>query len=146
MRRTSPKKPVAHCNRRDDAGKIGDQRAAERVADAADADGAVVHGNHVERGFGAALHGRGRQGREAVHAVILHRLDQHAARGGTGEWLDQRGRQRIDKTRIQMRGLRQPANAAAPNTESSTSALRPPVALLNRILSWPGQLLGNVRA
>lgn len=36
--------------------------------------------------------------------------------------------------------------AAAPNAESSTSALRLPAALLNRIRSLPGRLLGTVRA
>jgi hypothetical protein len=36
--------------------------------------------------------------------------------------------------------------AAAPNPESASSALRLPAALLNRIRSLPGRLLGTMRA
>ncbi|MCY1454359.1 hypothetical protein D9M71_714210 [compost metagenome] len=70
------------------------------MAGALDADGAEVHCQHVEGGFGAALDGGCHQGREAIHAVSLHGFDQHRPCRTAGKRFDQGCGQAFDKAGI----------------------------------------------
>ena len=54
----SGEEPVADQDRRHHPGEFGQQRTPDGVSDALDAHRAKVHGQHVERGLGAALDGR----------------------------------------------------------------------------------------
>src|SRR5690606_15313042 len=55
---SSAEEPVADPDGRDHPGQFGEQRAADGVAGALDADRAEVHRQYVEGGLGTALDGR----------------------------------------------------------------------------------------
>jgi hypothetical protein len=103
-------KLIANHDGGDHAGQLGHQRAGHGMARALNAHGTKVHGQHVERGFGAALNRGCSQSRKTVHALALHGLDQHGARRAAGKRLDQRRGQGIDKAGIHAQDVHRPAD------------------------------------
>src|SRR5690606_13050994 len=103
--------PVADEDGRHHARQVRQQCATHGMAYALDTHRPEIHGQYIEGGFGAALHGRRHQRGKAVHAMVLHRLDQHGTCCATREWLDQHGGQRVDEARVQADDVHQPANA-----------------------------------